>query len=41
MNRVQKLATVLVALTVTLFGATLVTAPLALPQAASHVTRLG
>ena len=41
MNRLQKLATVIVALTLTLFGATLVTAPLAWPQVASHTTRLG
>jgi hypothetical protein len=41
MNRIQKAATVLVALTVTLIGATLVTAPLALPQNVSTSARVG
>ena len=40
MNRMQKAATVLVALTVTLLGATLVTAPLALPQNVAFNARL-
>jgi hypothetical protein len=38
MNRIQQAATILVALTITLVGAALVTAPLALtPSAAVHV----
>ncbi|HVS76680.1 MAG TPA: hypothetical protein VHE11_07075 [Steroidobacteraceae bacterium] len=42
MNSIQKAATILVALTITLVGATLVTAPLAMadsqPAATLHVT---